>query len=227
MIIMNMDRSRCGIVIDLSDHLPTEQGRYTIVQHIEDCRAFYIIFDHKTNTVLHGDKWHDHYAFADTTGHTFRLSGKQIVRIVYDSALCVDTIEDLPGEVWKFIGLPFCKSRETSLISNYGRVKSYADGQAILRHWVWNKKTRYWEIKFGRTKKERPSIHRLMGYYWCWPRDCPELPFDPNIDIHHISSKDHNEAWNLIALPKPEHKKLHKALRAAHKEATTGGQQSA
>ena len=118
MEILNMDRSRCGIVIDLSDHLPTEQGRYTIVQQIEDCRAFYIIFDHKTNTVLQGDKWHDHYALEDTTGHTFRLSGKQIVRIVYDSALCVDTIEDLPGEVWQFIGLPFCKNRETSLISN-------------------------------------------------------------------------------------------------------------
>lgn len=81
MKILNMDRSRCGIVFDLSDHFPTEPGRYTIVQHINDCRASYTIYDHKTNTVLHGDKWHDHYALEDTTGHTFRLSGKQIVRI--------------------------------------------------------------------------------------------------------------------------------------------------
>ena len=39
MKILNMDRSRCGIVFDLSDHFPTQSGRYTIVQHIRDCRA--------------------------------------------------------------------------------------------------------------------------------------------------------------------------------------------
>lgn len=215
MEILNMDRSRCGLALDLADRYPVEPGRYTIVQSIEDGYATYQLTDNSINAAMQGDKWHDLYTLQDIDGNTFRVSGRQIVRAVYDSALCVDSIPDLPGEQWKFIGLPFTFQKETSLVSNYGRIKSYADYNAILRHPVWNESTGYWEIKFGNTKKERPTVHRLVGYYFVWQRDRPDLPFDQNLDIHHIATRDENQAWNLTAMPKSEHIELHARLKKA------------
>lgn len=217
MKILNMDRSRCGIVFDLSDHFPTKRGRYTIVQHIRDCRASYTIYDHKTNTVLHGDTWHDHYALEDTTGHTFRLSGKQIVRTIYDSELCIDNIPDYPGELWYFVGDYFLanvkNSREKYLVSNYARIKTYRGRTAKLMHPPINEHG-YREVKFHRKRRERPPVHRLVAYYFCWQRDKPEIPFE-NLHIHHVKDKLSNEAWNLLALTPKEHMALHAALRKA------------
>lgn len=70
------------------------------------------------------------------------------------------------------------------------------------------------EIKFGDTNRERPSLHRLVGYHFCWKKDCPDLPFE-ELDIHHIASIFDNQAWNLSAMPKAEHIKLHQRLNKA------------
>lgn len=85
----------------------------------------------------------------------------------------------------------------------YNRMHPYANCQ-----------TGYMEIKFGDTNRERPSLHRLVGYHFRWQKDCPDLPFE-SLDIHHIASIHENQAWNLSAMPKVEHIKLHQRLNKA------------
>ena len=84
----------------------------------------------------------------------------------------------------------------------------------FLMHPYANCQTGYMEIKFGDANRERPSLHRLVGYHFCWQRDRPDLPFE-GLDIHHIASIHDNQAWNLSAMPKAEHIKLHQRLNKA------------
>lgn len=49
-------------------------------------------------------------------------------RKVYNKEFCIDTIEDLSGEIWK----PIENTQERYFISNLGRVKSYCGYTAIV-----------------------------------------------------------------------------------------------
>lgn len=216
MIILNQDCTRCNQPIDLAECYPVDSNRYISVQQIDDGYTTYTICDQTANTVLQPDKWHNQYSLKDIDGNTFYLSSKQIVRALYDSEWCVDTIPDLPGEEWCFVGRYFLgdKHHESFLVSNWSRIKSYTDNNAFLMHPYANCQTGYMEIKFGDTNRERPSLHRLVGYHFCWKKDCPDLPFE-SLDIHHIASIHENQAWNLSAMPKAEHIKLHQRLNKA------------
>ena len=134
MIILNQDCTRCNQPIDLAECYPVDSNRYISVQQIEDGYTTYTIYDQTANTVLQPDKWHSQYSLKNIDGSTFYLSSKQIVRALYDSEWCVDTIPDLPFE---------------------------------------------------------------------------------GLDIHHIASIHDNQAWNLSAMPKAEHIKLHQRLNKA------------
>lgn len=100
----------------------------------------------------------------------------------------------------------YIESRLHTLQSTYNN--------AFLMHPYANCQTGYMEIKFGDANRERPSLHRLVGYHFCWQRDRPDLPFE-GLDIHHIASIHDNQAWNLSAMPKAEHIKLHQRLNKA------------
>lgn len=227
MIIMNQDCSRCNQPLDLAPTFPVDSGRYTVVQHIDNGHASYTVTDNTTGCILQPDKWHNRYTLYDTTGHAIYISVKELVRKIYDSEWCIDQIPDLPGEIWYFIdshwlaGIP--ESRETYLISIYGRAKHYTDNYAALFTPCPNPTTEYDVISINRYgHRLSVSIHRLVGYYFVWQRDRPELPFD-KLHIHHVLDKRHNQAWYLLALTPAEHRALHAALA----KDTTGVQKSA
>ena len=219
MKILNQDCTRCNQSIDLSAYYPVDSGHYTIVQHIDAGHATYTIIDHLTGQIVYPDKWRI-YSLKQTDGSTLRVSGKQIVRAVYNSALCIDNIPDLPGEVWCFVDSYFlgAKHRETFLVSNKARIKTYTDNVAHLMHPDKNVQSGRWEVKFGEIKRERPTVHRLVGYYFCWKRDKPDLAFD-RLHIHHKRTLDDNQADNLQAMTPEEHTKLHADRRRDHKRA--------
>lgn len=224
---MNQDCSRCNQPLDLAPTFAVDSGRYTVVQSIDNGHARYTVTDNTTGCILQPDKWHNRYTLYDTTGHAIYISAKELVRKIYDSEWCIDQIDDLPGEIWYFIdshwlaGIP--ESRETYLISNYGRAKHYTHNYAdFLYRWT-NPTTGYDVVSITRgDHRLSVTIHRLVGYYFVWQRDRPELPFK-SLHIHHVMDKRHNQAWYLLALTPAEHRALHAALARA----TTGGQQSA
>ena len=137
MIIKNMNFNRSGQVLDLSLSFPAlAVNRYTITQTITNCRANYSIRDNvKGQMVIPTANHRVYLRNANNTRMSYTM--KEIVRTVYDSEYCmIDDIQDLDGEEWYFIeegyDKLFHKYRESYLISNYARVKSYIGYKAVL-----------------------------------------------------------------------------------------------
>ena len=205
---MNQDCSRCNQPLDLAPTFPVDSGRYTVVQHIDNGHASYTVTDNTTGCILQPDKWHNRYTLYDTTGHAIYISVKELVRKIYDSEWCIDQIPDLPGEIWYFIDSHW--------------LAGIPESRALFTPCP-NPTTEYDVISINRYgHRLSVSIHRLVGYYFVWQRDRPELPFD-KLHIHHVLDKRHNQAWYLLALTPAEHRALHAALA----KDTTGVQKSA
>jgi hypothetical protein len=62
-------------------------------------------------------------------GKRVKVGLKRVYREVFNAEYCVDTIQDIAGEVWKHI--PGTKKR--FFVSNKGRVKSLCGYQAIIK----------------------------------------------------------------------------------------------
>lgn len=101
---------------------------------------------------------------------------KEIVRTVYDSEYCmIDDIQDLDGEEWYFIeegyDKLFHKYRESYLVSNYARVKSYIGYKAVLMTVKpYKENNDYYMVNFRDGKKRlRRRIHRIVAYHFLLP----------------------------------------------------------
>ena len=137
MIIKNMNFNRSGQVLDLSLSFPAlAVNRYTITQIITNYRAEYAVYDNLKKQVVIPTVNHRVY-LRDKNNNRISYTMKELVRTVYDSEYCmIDDIQDLDGEEWYFIeeGFDeiFHKYKESYLVSNYARIKSYVGYKAVL-----------------------------------------------------------------------------------------------
>jgi len=78
-------------------------------------------------TYSNPDKKHLFYLI-DINGDRRKIALKTIYKLVFNSNYCLDKIQSMDGEEWKYI-------RDTDnlyLVSNYGRIKSYQGYNARL-----------------------------------------------------------------------------------------------
>ena len=94
MIIKNMDFSKDGLDVDLSYYFDVQFGRYIIYQIIYNSQAHYRIWDNlkQKEVVPYSD---GKVRLIDKAGNAIRPTIKNIVRAVYNSEYCRDSIPDL------------------------------------------------------------------------------------------------------------------------------------
>ena len=226
MYIKNSDMTLSGQKLDLSQKFNVSEGRYTICQTYLDSRASYTIWDNlkQKEVVPYSD---GKVRLIDKDGNAIRPTIKNIVRAMYDSEYCIDQIPDLPNEEWNFVEPVFLKNlrnfRETLLISNLGRAKTYTGYQAkILQQY--EDAYGYMEIMpQSDGKKIHLKIHRLEAYYfvrqaygkmWITPEIFQYLP------VHHLKTKKDNSCIDLyIPLTVAEHAQMDDERRRRYTEA--------
>lgn len=145
---------------------------------------------------------------------------KEIVRTVYDSEYCmIDDIQDLDGEEWYFIEEGYDKLfhqyRESYLVSNYARVKSYIGYEAVLMTVKpYKGNNDYYMVNFRDGKKRlRRRIHRIVAYHFLLPLMPKGIDFT-KCEVHHWRGKENNAACNLsICLTKKQHERYDRIRR--------------
>lgn len=215
-----------GQKLDLSQKFNVSEGRYTICQTILNSRASYTIWDNlkQKEVVPYRD---GKVRLIDKDGNAIRPTIKNIVRAIYDSEYCIDQIPDLPNEEWNFVDTDFLRnlrnSRETLLVSNYGRMKTYTGYQAKILHQYKNA-AGYWEVlPCSDGRQVHIKVHRLVAYYyvrqaygkmWITPKMFQYLP------VHHLKTKDDNSCLDLyIPLTVAEHVQMDEERRRRYAEA--------
>lgn len=212
MIIKNMDFSKDGLDVDLSYYFDVQFGRYIIYQIIYNSQAHYRIWDNlkQKEVVPYSD---GKVRLIDKAGNAIRPTIKNIVRAVYNSEYCRDSIPDLPNEEWYFVEEVFLKGlrscRETLLVSNYCRLKSYTGYEARILHQYKNP-AGYMEIlPQSDGKQVHIKVYRLEAFYFNRPVEgkmwiTPEIFQD--LAVHHRKSKKENTCQDLyIPLSVEEH----------------------
>ena len=215
MIIKNMDFSKDGLDIDLSYYFDVQFGRYIIYQIIYNSQAHYRIWDNlkQKEVVPYSD---GKVRLIDKAGNAIRPTIKNIVRAVYNSEYCRDSIPDLPDEEWYFVEEVFLKGlrscRETLLVSNYCRLKSYTGYEARILHQYKNP-AGYMEIlPQSDGKQVHIKVYRLEAFYFNRPVEgkmwiTPEIFQD--LAVHHRKSKKENTCQDLyIPLSAEEHAQM-------------------
>lgn len=220
MIIKNMNFNRSGQVLDLGLFFPAlAVNRYTITQTITNCRADYSIRDNvKGQMVIPTANHRVYLRNANNTRMSYTM--KEIVRTVYDSEYCmIDDIQDLDGEEWYFIeegyDKLFHKYRESYLVSNYARVKSYIGYEAVLMTVKpYKGNNDYYMVNFRDGKKRlRRRIHRIVAYHFLLPLMPKGIDFT-KCEVHHWRGKENNEARYLsICIFKEQHERYDRIRR--------------
>lgn len=220
MIVKNMNFNRSGQVLDLSLSFPAlAVNRYTITQTITNCRADYSIRDNvKGQMVIPTANHRVYLRNANNTRMSYTM--KEIVRTVYDSEYCmIDDIQDLDGEEWYFIeegyDKLFHKYRESYLVRNYARVKSYIGYKAVLMTVKpYKENNDYYMVNFRDGKKRlRRRIHRIVAYHFLLPLMPKGIDFT-KCEVHHWRGKENNEARYLsICIFKEQHERYDRIRR--------------
>lgn len=220
MIIKNMNFNRSGQVLDLSLSFPAlAVNRYTITQIITNYRAEYAVYDNLKKQVVIPTVNHRVY-LRDKNNSRISYTIKELVRTVYDSEYCmIDDIQDLDGEEWYFIedgyDKLFHKYRESYLVSNYARVKSYIGYEAVLMTVKpYKGNNGYYMVNFRDGKKRlRRRVHRIVAYHFLLPLMPKGIDFT-ECEVHHWRGKENNAASYLsICLSKEQHNRYDTVCR--------------
>lgn len=217
MLIHNIEYKYNEQEIDLSEWFAVLMpNRYVIVQTIIDCKASYTIYDKQKKKTVIPVINHRVY-LRDENNNRLSYTMKEIVREVYDLEYCLDSIPDLPGEQWFFIGSEFDKRFKnyngTYLVSDRGRVKSYAGYEAALM-----KAKPYTHGYYMATfrcdgKRPRIRLHRIVAYYFLLSQMPKGTDFS-KCEVHHWRGKENNAACNLsICLTKKQHERYDRIRR--------------
>ena len=135
----------------------------------------------------------------DTKGKTKRITLKSLYKQVFEKEFCIDIIENLEGEKWKTIP----NTKEKYFVSNYGRIKSYCNYNAIILK-PYLQQSGYLEVKIaGKNQK----IHQIVAFAFC---ENKYRATKTKTEIHHKNKiRTDNRAANLEILSVEEHHKKH------------------
>ena len=156
------------------------------------------IYNAEKNIFLSADNLHRFY-LQSAKGNYKRITLKKLYRKVFNKEFCIDTIEDLSGEIWK----PIENTQERYFISNLGRVKSYCGYTAIVLKTYENEKC-YLYVKIN---NKNVKIHQLVANAFC---ENKYKDTNTKTEIHHINKcRQDNRSHNLQILSIAEHHKEH------------------
>ena len=156
------------------------------------------IYNAEKNIFLSADNLHRFY-LQSAKGNYKRITLKKLYRKVYNKEFCIDTIEDLSGEIWK----PIDNTNGKYFVSNCGRIKSYCGYSAIILKTYANEKN-YLYVKIN---YKNYKIHQLVAFSFCENR---YKGTETKTEVHHINRKrTDNRAENLLILSIKEHHETH------------------
>lgn len=164
-----------------------------------------IVYNCNTDKFLYPDKSHC-YKLKTIDGKYKTISQKRLYLETYNKVYCLDNIQDLEDEQWKYI-----YGSKDYLISSKGRCKSYKDYHAIVLKPYTNRDSKgYLRVKLCIDGIEKNYyIHRLVIEHFS--QDI--LDNNQIYEIHHIDNSSHNnDINNLVYITKKNHKELHKEL---------------
>lgn len=161
------------------------------------------VYNAKTKKYLKLER--HNYILMTTDKKSKKVPLKYLYKIVYDDVYCMDTIEDLKGEQWKVIP----NTEKNYYVSNYGRVKSKAQYNAILLKKARNEKgyEKVHIVENGITKNK--YVHTLVAQCFLEkPKDT-----DKEYQIHHKDQNaSNNHVTNLMYVTIEEHYKIHNMI---------------
>jgi hypothetical protein len=173
------------------------------------CSSYYLteeglIYNADTKKYIAANNKEHFFVLKTTDNKRKKVALKTLYELVYNTQYCIDNIEDLEGEIWKEIE----GTNKKYYVSNLGRVKSYANYEAIiLKQTKVTKGYKRVDIMIDKQKYTK-LVHRLVAAAFLLP------PKNIDMQIHHIDFNiNNNAAANLIWLEPKEHKELHNKRR--------------
>lgn len=167
------------------------------------CDYYYLttdgkIFNSKSQRYLKLDKFN--YTLMKTDGNKKKISLKTLYKLVYNKVFCIDNIKDLQGEQWKVIE----NTNNNYYISNYGRIKSYANYNASILQQKENSNG-YLRVTLTESNKSKCIfVHKLVAETFL------TKPKGENYEVHHIDKNiKNNNVINLMYVTIEEHYKIH------------------
>lgn len=140
------------------------------------------------------------YILMTTEGKARKISLKNLYKLVYNKVYCIDNIENLQDEQWKIIA----NTNDNYYISNYGRVKSYANYNASLLQQKENNKGYFRVMITEQGKSKHKYIHILVAQAFL------QKPKYKDYEVHHIDKNTkNNNVNNLMYVTIEEHYNIH------------------
>lgn len=160
------------------------------------------VFNQKTKQYLKEDKCH-RVKLKTIDNKIKGISIKELYLKVYDKEFCIDNIQSLENEKWRFIA----DTKGKYLVSNKGRIKSYCLYNAILlKPQITDKGYEKVEIYINK-KRYRKFVHTLVAD--AYKEDCG-IPKASDWQVHHLDYNcRNNNSKNLLWVSPAEHYKIH------------------
>lgn len=182
------------------------KGAYKVEQ-IQNgfCDYYYLteegkVYNKKTQKYLKLDR--HNYILMTKDKKAKKVPLKTLYKLVYDKVYCIDNIQDEKGEVWKVIP----NTNDNYYISNYGRVKSKAQYNAILLKATVSEKGYEKVMIIENNERKNKFVHTLVAQ--CFLQE----PKDKNKEyqIHHKDQNGrNNNVNNLMYVTIQEHYNIH------------------
>lgn len=158
-----------------------------------------LVFNADTNSYLKPDKKHK-FKLRQKDNKYKTVYQRQLFEKTYNKHFCIDNIEDLEGEEWKYID----DTDQYYLVSSCGRVKSLKKYNAIILKPTITKQGYQRVDIIINNRRYSKLVHRLVANYFL------QQPKHFDYHVHHIDFKRrNNKIDNLQWLSPEEHREKH------------------
>lgn len=169
------------------------------------------VYNSNTNTYKKAYKDHS-FKLKTIEGDTKKISLRELYKLVYNELYIIDNIANLEGEEWQ----PIDRTNNTYWISSCGRVKSYANYEAIILKPSYVKGYERVDI-YQDGSRSGKLVSRLVAAAFLLP------PADIDMQLHHRNGcKTDNNKNNLVWLTPAQHREEHKLMKAAEQDQQKG-----
>lgn len=172
------------------------------------CDYYYLteegrVYNSKTERYLEEHKDH-RYRLMTTDNKIKSVSLKELYRITYNKEFCIDTIQDIKGEIWREIA----DTDQKYFASSEGRIKSCCRYEArIMKPTINNKGYEKLQIVIKGFAFNK-FVHTLIAD--TFPEECGR-PQGNDWQVHHKNGiKRDNRSKNLVYVSELQHLEIHK-----------------